>query len=164
MRLEVITQAVLFDVSVTIPEQFLISFSGEEVLAEIEIIDISRVGAIEVNIITTIKDYEGKIITKKLGTIIVDKQSNFIEKLKIPSDTPPGKYIFYTKVIYNEQIAIGSDTFNIEIKKDQKNNIYIILIILIILGIIYTRKGKWNSKKIIKTFNNYLKGSGLIKS
>ncbi len=144
IALEIESKESLFDVKTTIPNKFSIIEPGEEIAAEIEIIDVGNLGAVDVTIENSIKDGEGNVIVEKKDTRAVDSKLNFVETMQLPQDIKYGKYVFYTTVFYGDKTAIGSDTF--EVRKENALYLYLILglgvIILILLIYILIKKIK----------------------
>ncbi|MFQ5531686.1 MAG: hypothetical protein ACE5ES_03670 [Candidatus Nanoarchaeia archaeon] len=137
VAVEVESKKPLFDVVVKIPEEFSIVKPGEDINAQIDITDIGKAGLVNVVLEEAIKDSEGNIILEKKVTESVDTQISFIETIKTPGEIELGKYVFYVRVIYNEQTAIGSDIFEVERKYPLLLYIIIFLIIVLISAIIY---------------------------
>ena len=147
ITIELETKSTLFDVTLKIPEKFLIVSPGGKVLAEIEIIDIGQAGEVEVEAYTTIKDSEENIIAETRKNLTVNERTNFIESFDLPKKISPGKYVFYTTITYNGQIAVGSGIFTIGTQYNKRLYIIILLTIIILGIIIYVIKRKKSKTK-----------------
>ena len=150
IAIEVETKKPLFDVKVEIPRKFLYVIPGEELFAEIELYNLGGTGRIDVNLEYFIKDDEESIIVSEQETLAVETRTNFIKKFEIPEDIKFGKYIFYVKVTYDEEVASASAWFSVGKKPFfTLKNILIIGIILVIILIIMLYK--FEKKKIKKS-------------
>jgi len=155
---EVESEEPLFDVKVEVPPQYKEVFPGEEVLAEMTIYNLGRIGRVDVNLEYGIKDLEGNILGSKHETLAVETSVSIIRNLDIPATMEPDNYVFYGKVNYNDIVGTGSSMFRvIQKRKIGMNLIFLILIILalivLIILIIYNlkkRKRKRKLKKILK--------------
>jgi len=150
IAIEVETKKPLFDVRVEIPRKFLYVIPGEELFAEIELYNLGETGRIDVNLEYFIKDDEESIIVSEQETLAVETRTNFIKKFEIPEDIKFGKYIFYVKVTYDEEVASASAWFSVGKKPFFTLRIILIIgIILVIILIIMLYK--FEKKKIKKS-------------
>lgn len=148
VAMEIQSKGSLFDVKVSIPPQFQIVYPGEEILANIDIIDVGQVGIVDIELVTTIKDSEGEISVEKRETLSVDKQLNLVKIMKLPLGIQPGKYVFYTQVNYEGKSAISSHIFEIKKKFPFNINTIIPIIIFLIIAILYFQNTKIIKKRI----------------
>jgi len=143
----------LFDVKITIPEKSKITNPGEKLTSIIEIINIGTSASLEITIENIIKNSKGEIISYKNRTETITEKLNITEITDIPKKLAPGQYVFYTKVHYEDKIAIGSGNFFIKNKFPLTPLLLIIgAVILIVVGfmILYYKKTKHPRKTKIK--------------
>ncbi len=135
----------LFDVIVEIPDNFLQIFPGEDVIANIKLFEIEKIGKVDVIIEYGIKDRGGNLITSEKETIAVESQANFVKSLKTPKDVEEGDYLFYINVEYNGQIASASEWFSISESgisgiQIQQYMVFMVLVVMIVIVIILFRE------------------------
>lgn len=155
--IEVLSKEHLFDVIVEIPKKFSEISAGEDIIANIKLFNVMRLGKVDVEVEYDIRDFEGNIITFDSETIAIENQANFVKSLKIPDDAKEGNYLFYVRVNYAGKIASSSESFII--KKGQRFfdmsflasifvlvSVGILIIILLILVVIILMR----HRKLIK--------------
>lgn len=103
----------LFKVKVEVPKNFYQVFAGDEAVAEVALFRFGEGGPVDVLIISSIKDGEGKVLKEKTQTLAIGTQASFIVKLPIPFDTKPGDYFVSVKLVYKEVIAESSSPFKV---------------------------------------------------
>ena len=142
ITIEIESREALFDVRLNIPEKYLKVYPGEELNSEIEIFNIVETGKVNVTIEYLIKDEQNREIISEEDTLMVENQISFVKIIKIPENIEPGRYILYTRVIYNEKVASASAWFEVN-RRFQitiKNLFWSILIIILIFTIYKNRK------------------------
>jgi len=141
----------LFDVELEIPNKFKYVLPGEEVSAKIILFNLGD-GEIDTFIEYIIKDENGNKIISEKENRTVENQVKLTKTLIIPKEAKFGKYIFYVKVNYLEEVAIASEFFNVGERPFFKQRILLytlmIIIALIILFIIIYKIKKKKKVKI----------------
>ena len=140
----------LFDVSMLIPEKYRELVSDDKIIAQIRIINIRRIGLVDVNIEYLIEDSNKSIIYQEIETKSVENEITYIKDLDLPTKMEIGDYMFITKVRYNSDIATAGYPFKIikKIHLEEPGEFYenegyyilsgiIILILLFIIIIIH---------------------------
>lgn len=140
--MEVESRKALFDIEVEIPERFQRLAPGEDLVVNVRLFEVERVGRVDVRIEYGILDSEGKIISSYEETLAVDQQARFVQSLKVPDDTPEGNYFYYIKVVYGGQAATASEGFIVFFPEgDAQTNtsffVIIFIFLLILLFLIY---------------------------
>ncbi len=130
----------LFDIQVTIPNDFKVIYPGDDLLASVKLVNLGSAGRIDVFLDYWITDAEQNIILKTKETVAVETQAGFVRTFNIPENTKPGKYSLYAKISYADgKEATADSSFEIVEKKiDNKidNRLYYLLIGIIILVIL----------------------------
>ncbi len=156
--IEVESKEPLFDVKAKILEDYLKIYPGEELLVEISLFNLQRVGLVDVLLNYEIRDFDGKKILESSETVAVETQTNFLRKFVLPEDVEAGSYVFYVSAIYDGQKGSSSDNFKIR-KRSLALFIFLILIIIFsimafILFILYNKSKKFRKKiELLKSFN-----------
>jgi len=114
ITIEIESKEALFDVRLNIPEKYLKVYPGEELNSEIEIFNIVETGRVNVTIEYLIKDEQNREIISEEDTLMVENQISFVKIIKIPENIEPGRYVLYTRVIYNEKVASASAWFSVK--------------------------------------------------
>ena len=140
----------LFDVSILIPEKYTELVSDDNLMAQIRIINIKRIGLVDVNIEYLIEDSNKSIIYQEIETKSVENEITYIKDIELPTKMEIGDYMFITKVRYNDDIATAGYPFKIikKIHLEEPGEFYenegyyilsgiIILILLFIIIIIH---------------------------
>jgi hypothetical protein len=145
----------LFDVALKLDESRLPARPGGYVLFKTMIYNLGENKNISIVIKYTIKDSYGKVIFEGEGAENIESYLEKDGKIKLPKDTPPGRYILSVKVNYGEKTAVSSANFDIETHKTPliwKLLIIIgtIIIIFVILWLIGKREEKKTKKEIQK--------------
>lgn len=107
---------ILFDVSLTIPENYRKMFPGETLIGEIYLLNIKKIGLVPVQIEYSLQDVEGNTFLHIYETKTIENELTYIKKLALPVDLQPGEYLFYIKVDYGEDTALAGYPFEV-IKK-----------------------------------------------
>lgn len=130
----------LFDIDVTIPDDYKQVSPGDELLSSIKLINVGSEGRIDVFLDYEIRGPNGEILLKKKETVAVETQANFVRTFDIPDNTPPGQYTLYAKIIYADgKEAIGEELFEIVEAEKENNGIFIFtfMVILALAGLTY---------------------------
>jgi len=133
IAIEVESDKALFDIKAEIPKKYKIILPGEELLAVLKLYNLGGKERIDVLIDYIIKDEAGNEILFEQETIAVEIQASFIKTFTMPEDIKFGKYVLYTKVTYNGEVASASAWFSIGKKPFFDLNKIIIIVVIIIL-------------------------------
>lgn len=146
----------LFNISILIPEKYRELVGNDSLIAEISIINIRKIGVVDVNIEYLIEDSDKDIIYSELETKTVENELDYIKEIKLPEEIKIEEYMLIVKVRYKEDIALAGYPFKIikEVhieepgKVEMRGEIYILIgmIILILTFIIYKKLKKKRSK------------------
>jgi hypothetical protein len=113
----------LFDMKITSTREYVLP--GKIASGEIRLFNIGDSNAVNAVLEYGVMDFENLIYASRTENITVSR--NVLTKkvsLKLPDDIKIGRYILYSKIIYEDKIAVSTDTFQVE---------YITLIMLVIL-------------------------------
>lgn len=110
------TQAALFDVKVTVPDQSKVLAAGNELLLSVELTNIGsqKTDALITYIVT--KEDGGEMVFIEHETKVVETQAQFLKSLALQS-LPPGKYRIYVHLLYGQSTATSSDEFKVNLYK-----------------------------------------------
>jgi len=104
----------LFDITVDIPDKYKKVYAGDELLANIKLINLGSAGRVDVFLDYSIADSEGNVILKKKETVAVETQANFVRTFDIRDDAEPGIYHIYANIIYADgKEAVSDHSFEI---------------------------------------------------
>ena len=149
--LEVESVGALLDVEVKILKEYLKVYPGEEIVAEIKLLNMGEAGnRKDIKVEYIIKDTEGKELMKEEETVSLETQTSWIKRLNTPRDIEIGKYILYVRATtYEGKIASASTTFEIIGIGEKIIQIALIVIIalIIILSVILYFLSKKRKKK-----------------
>lgn len=137
----------LFDVSITLPEQYNVVSPGENIKSFVSMVPVGPSIEADVTVNYIIKDFEGNVLLKESETFFISEAKNFIKDFKIPKELGPGDYLVGIEVIYPEGFATSSVHFSI---KETRINFwiistivfFIIAIIVVIFSILRYKKSK----------------------
>ena len=103
----------LFDVAVNIPIKYRKLLRGDNIIGEITLLNIKRIGAVDVRIDYEIKSSDGNLLYEESETRGVEASTSFIKRIKIDDGFQIGKYSFFVRVNYQGDIATASYPFEI---------------------------------------------------
>ena len=121
----------LFDATLTIPDKYRELLSGEEIIGEVQIINMKSIGLVDVVVEYTIQDINEKVLYKEIETKSIEHEIDYVKKIEIPKEVPPGTYLLLANVRYNDDLAISGYPFKILEKPISELN-YLIMIYSII--------------------------------
>lgn len=126
----------LFDTKTTTLKKYVLP--GGLASAEIRALNIGDVPSVNVAIEYGIMDFNNIVYNSRVENVTIQKDI-FVKKvaLKVPEGIPMGRYVFYSKIIYEDKIAVSSDTFQLETVSVVMWIIVLILIGILILLIIF---------------------------
>src|SRR3989338_2414438 len=161
--LEVISDLVLFDVKLDIPAEYAEIEPGNELKAQITLLNVAAPKKVDVFATYLIKDLRGNIIYEETETFAVEKQISYQKSLPVHESTVAGSYVAVIEIRYAESFAVSSQFFSVVEKKEFvvddiifKNTSLMIflsfMLVAVISALIYKlvsvgRKGKKKSKK-----------------
>jgi len=118
--LEVESKDMLFDANVDIFPNYREIFSGEEIIAQFKIFDLTSGGTTEglgptrVNVDYYIYDLNGQIVSSQSEEILVDKQVQLTKTFSFPPDLDSGDYVLAVKARYSSYMGLSSALFTIK--------------------------------------------------
>lgn len=134
----------LFDIQITIPNNYKIIHPGDELLASVKLVNLGSAGRIDVFLEYWIVDSEQNTILKNKETVAVETQANFVKTFDIPKDVKPGKYSLHAKIVYADgKNAEAENSFEVGKKQTDKQIYYVFtgaLGLIILIYIIYKSK------------------------
>jgi len=90
----------LFDISIEIPNDYKKINPGNELLANIKLVNIGSAGRVDVFLDYEIKNAKNETILEKRETVAVETQANFVRMFDIPKSASLGQYKLFAKIIY----------------------------------------------------------------
>ena len=140
---EVESEQVLFDVKIDIPSGYKEVQAGDELKAQITLLNVGPPRKVDVTTTYIIKDRQGNVVYESSETFAVDKQTSFVKSFKIPKDLKPGDYLIIIEVRYENSFAVSSELFKVlpkervTLQKAVKSNIVLILIVGVGLSLLF---------------------------
>ncbi len=163
--MEVKEKRPLFDIFVNLEEIPLEVIPGEEVEADILLYNFGDMKPVDVKLYYSLRDFEGSDILYKYDTFAVEEQKNVIRKVRMPTDSEEGFYLFYARVEYGNETASSSGLIKV-VPSRRPAPIelpwYIYLIILIILAaiiavlLVWKRTGRVVGRRYMDNISNTL--------
>jgi uncharacterized membrane protein len=153
---EVKERSPLFDISAKLAKTQLIP--GENIVAEIIVINMGDLDEIDIVLFYAIKNFEGKVIASRDESLAIKKEIKVTRQLNVPSDIEIGSYVFYAGVTHKEVRAASSEKFEVvdfalSPIVGARVWIYILLIILaiilIVLYFIWKKRKKKKAKRMV---------------
>ncbi len=145
--IEVKEEKPLFDIIIDIPNLFKKIAIGDEIVANIKIVNNGYIDMVDVTIQYSIIDMDNNTIVVKEETLAVGRTKTINRRLKIPSDVKPGRYILYGKITYEGGIATASDFFEIVEKKEEPLDLQMLILAAVSIILIIIIKIVSNVKK-----------------
>ncbi|MBR9704658.1 hypothetical protein GOV12_04550 [Candidatus Pacearchaeota archaeon] len=119
-----------------IPESHKKINPGEDIWFTLKLLNLANENRIDVTITFEIKDSDNSIIISKSETVAIETQASFVRQLKIPDESPNGRYNIYAKVIYPDNNEVfAQNSFEVS-NLSEKNSFPMYYTILIIFAII----------------------------
>jgi len=106
-----------FDISVNIPKKYQELLESENLIAEIRILNIRRIGPVSVNIEYSILDKDDNIIFQEYETKTVEHEITYLKRTVLPLDIESGYYMYLVKVVYGEDQAFAGYPFKVITEK-----------------------------------------------
>jgi hypothetical protein len=129
---EIESEKALFDIDVEIPQRYKEVLPGEEVIMQLSIYNVERIGRVDVEIEYGLKDLAGNIIASENEVLAVEMQVSIVRSLNVPFGVKPGSYVLYAEVKYDDTIGTGTDIFSVIEKKEVGIQTIIILSLFLI--------------------------------
>lgn len=140
------------NVITTIPEGYLKTMPGSELISIIDLINNGDEELISTLVEYTLMDWEGNIILEEKETLDIKKSLRITKIFSLLLTMNPGKYILHAKVNHNGQVGGDSATFEIVDSEDLDfisfvtTWQFVILIVALLIIICYIHK-KSNKKR-----------------
>ena len=115
--IEVITQLVLFDVKLDIPSEYSEVEPGDDLNAQITLLNVGAPEQVDVFATYFIKDLRGNIIYEETETFAVEKQISYLKSFNIHETMEPGSYVVVAEIRYVDSFAVSSQLFRVVEKK-----------------------------------------------
>jgi len=124
----------LFDVGVEIPPRYKEVSPGEEILVQLTLYNVERIGRVDVEVEYGIEDMEGNEITSENTTLAIEFQVSVVRTLDIPFDTKPGNYMLFARARYDDVVGTGSSIFRV-IEKEELGIVstYSLIVVIFVL-------------------------------
>jgi len=111
---EAVLKEALFDVKVSVLDKFREVFAGEEVSAEIEVLNVNNIGQVDVVVDYYLSDNETVYGSGGSDTLAVEAVASFVRSLLVPEDMSAGIYYFNVNVTYKDFVTSGSGEFRVK--------------------------------------------------
>ena len=141
--IEVVTKLVLFDAKLDIPSGYEEVEPGDELKAQITLLNVGAPEKVDVFATYFIKDLRGNIIYEETETFAVEKQISYLKSFNIHETVEPGSYVVVAEIRYVDSFAVSSQLFRVIEKKEviyaeiiTKNTALMIFLTSILAGII----------------------------
>jgi len=102
-----------FSVQVEIPQDYKTVMPGENVKANISILNLKDVLQNDMNLYIAIKDFYGNIYDSDEESFVFSSSLFFERNLTVPKEAHEGQYLFYARAFTEEGMALNSDTFEV---------------------------------------------------
>ena len=120
--IEVESAQVLFDAKIDIPSAYKELRPGDELKAQITLLNVGPPRKVDVTTTYIIKDKKGKIIDEFSETFAVEVQSSFVKSFNLPDNLEPGDYIVIVELRYENSFAVSSELFRVVEEKSLIQN------------------------------------------
>lgn len=142
VSVEVESRKPLFDVMVSIRDESLEVMPGEELVADVTLVNIDRIGVVNVSVDYAIENFEGNVIVEETELVAVETEKDFVKVFVIPENTEPGDYVLYVKATYEGRVGSASAAFGIVKRGFNLPWLILLIILLIVLILLLSRKKK----------------------
>lgn len=110
---DVESEQVLFDVKMNIPSAYKEVAPGDELKAQITLINVGPSRKVDATTTYMIKNKLGRVIHESSETFAVEKQISYVKAFKIPKDAEPGDYLAVVELKYEKSFAVSSELFRV---------------------------------------------------
>ncbi len=134
---------------------------GEDINANITLTNLEDIEEKEIELYYAIIDYSGNTLDSNQETLNFSSRSlGMIKNLTIPSDATQGEYIFLTRVVFDDEINIDSDTFLVGARFDlaaflKANLILVLIALFLVSALVFILRYRQNKQRL-KLLNLYL--------
>lgn len=141
--IEVESEQVLFDAKIDIPSGYKEVKAGDDLKAQITLLNVGPPRKVDVTTTYIIKDKSGNAVYESSETFAVEKQSSFVKAFKVPKNLPAGDYLAIIEVRYENSFAVSSELFKVLpkeetiIEKAAKSKAPLALIFILFLGMVF---------------------------
>ena len=141
--IEVESEQVLFDAKIDIPSGYKEVKAGDDLKAQITLLNVGPPRKVDVTTTYLIKDRLGNIVYESSETFAVEKQSSFVKSFRVPKNLPAGDYLAIIELRYEKSFAVSSELFKILpkgetiIEKAAKSKAPLLLIFLVFAGLVF---------------------------
>ena len=125
----------LFDVKLDIPSAYKKVKAGNELKAQITLLNVGPAKKVDVTPTYIIKDKYGRFVYETSETFAVEKQISYVKNFQLPEVMEPGDYVAVVEVRYSNLFAVSSDIFNVIDEK--AGNPKFKFNIILLMGIIF---------------------------
>lgn len=138
--LNLLPEEELFHVDVEIPPQYKEVLPGEEILVQLTLHNLERIGIVDVNVEYGIEDIVGNEIISEHTTLAIEGEVSTIRDLDVPFNIKPGNYMLFARARYDDVAGTGSSLFRViakgELGMDRITVFSLIIIVFVFLIII----------------------------
>lgn len=106
-------QKPLFDVKISIPDKYKTVFPGEDILAEITLINVGSTGKVDVELTYTLKNQQGQTVENHTDTKAVETTTGLTKIFTTTPDAQPGQYALTVTLKYQQYTAKTTATITI---------------------------------------------------
>lgn len=123
------TEKSLYDIVVTIPKSLKVLSLGENLFAQIDLLQMGIKEKMDVTLNYVVKDFSGKVYLVESETIAVENQK-VVEKEFNTDELPAGDYVLGIELIYPDGVAVASSQFQVKEKVliEKKNAVMILVL------------------------------------
>lgn len=158
------TEESLFDISLTISDEWKSFFSGKNIRAQIKLLQMGLKEKMDVTMNYLIKDFNGQTILTESETFSITDEKSYVKELDT-SKLSPGDYVLGTELVYPDGVAVASQQFKIEKKETTiGSKIFSILILALLVafvavGFIIRRNSEMESllEESLERYDAYMK-------
>jgi len=110
---EVESEQVLFDAKVDIPSAYKTVGIGDELRAQITLLNVGPARKVDVTTTYLIKDKRGNLIYESSETFAVEKQTSYAKSFRITENFNEGDYLLVVELRYEKSFAVSSELFTV---------------------------------------------------
>jgi hypothetical protein len=141
--IEVESEQVLFDAKMDIPSGYREVRAGDDLKAQITLLNVGPPRKVDVTTTYLIKDRLGNVVYESSEIFAVEKQSSFVKSFKVPKNLPAGDYLAIVELRYENSFAVSSELFRILPKEETmienavKSKAPLLLIFMVFAGLVF---------------------------
>lgn len=110
---EVETPEVLFDSNINLPSSSSIFNAGSNVVFDINIFNLQKIGLKNVNVDYSIKDFKGNVIVDQAENVAVESSVMVTKTFSLPSKMDEGDYVFTVTIRYASSVGTSTSSFSV---------------------------------------------------